>query len=278
VTASSMTAARLISAGRNGEGRGSWVILMRAGGGATAGWQVMVHRRCQHDDSRGVQEPLNETMCGCNDIGAAPGNMGAHGHEGDGGCDCEGLTVRGSMYLVVDTVQNAHRTRRQLVETLNFPPTLAFTRGGSTVPATPTMSSIRVHLPPNVKLQAITSNYAEWNEGQVLLRLAHLYQVDEHQTLSQPATFSLRDVFSKAGLSVKAATETMLTANQPRAAWEAKKLSWPTREVVERGVSAHPQERRHWLTESDPSLTVTINAMEVPPPHHPDHPDRSVLT
>ena len=26
--------------------------------------EVMVHRRCQKDDSRGVQEPINETMCG----------------------------------------------------------------------------------------------------------------------------------------------------------------------------------------------------------------------
>ena len=40
------------------------------------------------------QEPLNETMCGCNDIGAAPGDMGAHGREGDGGCECAGLAVR----------------------------------------------------------------------------------------------------------------------------------------------------------------------------------------
>lgn len=32
--------------------------------------ELMVHRRCQQDDHRGVQEPLNETMCGCNDIGA----------------------------------------------------------------------------------------------------------------------------------------------------------------------------------------------------------------
>ena len=38
--------------------------------------EFMVHRRVQDDDSRGVQEPLNETMCG-NDIGAAPGDMGA---------------------------------------------------------------------------------------------------------------------------------------------------------------------------------------------------------
>ena len=33
--------------------------------------EYMVHRRLQADDSRGVQEPLNETMCGCNDIHAA---------------------------------------------------------------------------------------------------------------------------------------------------------------------------------------------------------------
>jgi hypothetical protein len=52
--------------------------------------ELMVHRRIQDDDSRGVQEPLNETMCGCGDIGADPGNMGAHGHEGDGGCLCAG--------------------------------------------------------------------------------------------------------------------------------------------------------------------------------------------
>ena len=37
--------------------------------------ELMVHRRVQADDSRGVQEPLNETMCGCNDIGASPGRM-----------------------------------------------------------------------------------------------------------------------------------------------------------------------------------------------------------
>eukprot|EP01046_Picozoa_sp_COSAG06_P065147 COSAG06_NODE_15875_length_1038_cov_1.277955_1_plen_160_part_10 len=118
------------------------------------------------DDSRGVQEPLNEvrkrnfwlrlfiltmiilprqardkrrktpkkdrafsslqTMCGCNDIGATPGQMGAHGHEADGGCECEGLTMRGKSYLVFDTVDKANAQRRVLSEALNFPPTLAF--------------------------------------------------------------------------------------------------------------------------------------------------------
>merc|ERR1719231_1661445 len=88
--------------------------------------ELMVHRRVQADDSRGVQEPLNETMCGCNDIGADPGRMGAHGHEGDGGCDCAGLTMRGRHWLYFGPIADANQVRRQLIEGLNFPPTLAF--------------------------------------------------------------------------------------------------------------------------------------------------------
>merc|ERR1719443_1735262 len=76
--------------------------------------ELMVHRRVQQDDSRGVQEPLNETMCGCNDINAPPGKMGAHGHEGDGGCVCAGLTVRGRHWLLFGTSEGVHAERRQL--------------------------------------------------------------------------------------------------------------------------------------------------------------------
>jgi hypothetical protein len=242
--------------------------------------EIMVHRRCQADDHRGVQEPLNETMCGCNDIGAEsslilfvcfsrlsraclgkvivlpsvemqnsptivafcvaktgalPGKMGAHGHEGDGGCDCEGLTMRGSAFLVLDDVAAAHATRRQLVEVLSFPPTLAFAKDKAAAAAalpikTPSMSgketvfflpllavvvkmtiyqdrlgtsiekshnkesvsaAIAKELPANIKLMTIASNYQGWNDGKLILRLAHMYQVGEHPTLSQPVTFSL---------------------------------------------------------------------------------------
>ena len=118
-------------------------------------------------------------------------------------------------------------------------------------------------LPPNIKLMTISSNYAKWNDGQLILRFAHLYSVDEHATLSKPVTFSLAKIFSKAGLKVSAASETMLTANQPRKSWEAKKKVWGTVEVVDRGVSPNPQDVRTWLDEGDASLTVTMNAMEV---------------
>jgi hypothetical protein len=117
-------------------------------------------------------------MCGCNDIGAQPGKMGAHGHEGDGGCDCQGLTMRGSVYLIVDTVANAHATRRQLIETLNFPPTLAFTKATSP-PQKPNMSAVATHLPPNVKMMTLSSNYKRWNEGKLILRLAHMYHLGD---------------------------------------------------------------------------------------------------
>lgn len=223
--------------------------------------EVMVHRRCLHDDGRGVQEPLNETMCGCNDIGAAPGNMGAHGHEGDGGCDCDGLTVRGSVYIVFDNIQTAHKTRRELVERLNFGPTLGFTKE---LPKVPVWSSIIGALPPNVKLMTVMSSYRKWNKGQLIFRFAHMYAVEEHATLSQPVSFSLTSIFGKAGLKVVNATETMLTANQPRKAWEAHKKNWSTVEVVDRGVSLSPQVgARQWLDETDPALMVTLNAMEV---------------
>jgi alpha-mannosidase len=223
--------------------------------------ELMVHRRCQADDHRGVQEPLNETMCGCNDIGAAPGKMGAHGREGDGGCECAGLTMRGSAYVIFDKVDAAHAARRQLIEELNFPPTLAFTKAKAV--KVPSYSSISAALPPNVKLMTLSSNYAAWNDGKIILRLSHLYQVGEHPTLSMPATVSLAAVFAKAGLKVGAAEETLLTANQGRDGFEAKKKVWATADATGGLVSYEGAQDRVRFDAADPALSVTLRAMEV---------------
>jgi alpha-mannosidase len=185
--------------------------------------EFMVHRRIQDDDSRGVQEPLNETMCGCNDIGADPGNMGAHGHEGDGGCECAGLTMRGRHWLVFDTVDAAHKTRRELAEKINFPATLAFSRAHI---KSGSFSALQSELPSNIKLVTLTNNYASFNEGRLLLRLSHLYEAGEHPTLAQPVEVDLSKVFSKAGLSITSAVETTLTGNRPLS--EVNKFKWAT--------------------------------------------------
>merc|ERR1712000_398489 len=70
--------------------------------------ELMVYRRVLEDDSRGVGEPLNETMCGCT------------------ACHCSGLAVRGTQYFVLDKTEDAHALRRALSEQLNFHPVLAF--------------------------------------------------------------------------------------------------------------------------------------------------------
>ena len=120
-----------------------------------------------------MQEPLNETMCGCNDIGAEPGAMGAHGREGDGGCECAGLTVRGRHWLVFDEIDEAHKARRVISEELNFPPLLAFHPAAAQPPAaaaaaaatTTAFSAVSQALPPNLKLLTLTNNYAALHGG-----------------------------------------------------------------------------------------------------------------
>jgi alpha-mannosidase len=185
--------------------------------------ELMVHRRIQDDDSRGVQEPLNETMCGCNDIGADPGKMGAHGHEGDGGCVCEGLTMRGKHWLVFDTINNAHETRRELAERINFPSTLSFSK---TQIKAEHFSAVGQELPKNIKLVTLTNNYAGHNQGMLMLRLSHLYEAGEHPTLATPVEIDLKQVFAKAGLTITNAIETTLTGNKPLS--EVSKFQWAT--------------------------------------------------
>lgn len=233
-------------------------VAMGGSSMADGSLEIMVHRRLQHDDSRGVQEPLNETMCGCNDIGAAPGSMGAHGHEGDGGCACAGLTVRGSTYMVFDTVTGANAARRQLIESLNFPATLAF------APSTSTMknlewSGVSSALPAEIKLMTLTSNYEEIHDGALLLRLAHIYSVDEHPTMSLPISVDLSKVFGKTGFTIKTATEMTVTANQPKSNF--KPFNWPTEDPT--GGRMYKSDNA--FEESIPldGFTTTLRPMEV---------------
>jgi alpha-mannosidase len=199
--------------------------------------EMMVHRRIQQDDSRGVAEPLDETMCGC--------------RLQNKGCDCAGLTMRGRHWLILDTVENANQLRRTLSERQNFGPTLAF--GPSGLSATkPTFSALTADLPENVKLQTLTNNYASLHDGKLLFRLTHLYSVGEHPTLSQPVQVDLSTLFGS-GYSVADAEEMSASAAQNKAEMEKQKYDWKT------DGEEYPAGK--WVPTTD--LKVTLRPMEV---------------
>lgn len=204
--------------------------------------EFMVHRRVQQDDSRGVAEPLDETMCGCR-----VGNE----RLGPSDCDCAGLTMRGRHWLVLDTVANANKLRRSLSERQNFGPTLAFGPGGMRVQRE-SFSALASKLPSNVKLQTLTNNYASVNEGKLLFRLSHLYSVGEHSELSKPVTVDLTSLFGN-GYRIIDAEEMSLTGNQNKATMVKNKLVWKTSEVSSDGDV--------WSPPTD--LQVTLRPMEV---------------
>lgn len=226
--------------------------------------ELMVHRRVQRDDARGVQEPLNETMCGCNDIGAAPGQMGENGQEGDGGCDCAGLTMRGKHLVIFDTEERTNINRRFVNEALQSSATIAIQTGVGT-PTRPKFSALGEALPANVKLMTLTSNYESLFEGGVMLRFAHLFSVDETSEYSKVTNVSLAKIFSSPDMKIESVEEMSLTGNMELATMDKEKLNWPSHPTVEGAwhTSESASTTRRFMDPADPSFTIQLRPMEL---------------
>merc|ERR1712190_330045 len=140
---------------------------------------------------------------------------------------------------------------------------------GSKKITTPQWSALETALPQNVRLMTITNNYADFNDGQVLVRFAHMYSIGEHPTLSKPATISMTDIFSKGRLKIKSAKAMSVTGNQGIEEMDAKKFAWKTHDLtggkVEAEIDANGQPfvRRFPFNPKDPKLSVTLRPMEV---------------
>ncbi|XP_076928299.1 putative alpha-mannosidase At5g13980 isoform X2 [Bidens hawaiensis] len=120
----------------------------------------MLHRRLLYDDGKGVAEALNETVC--------VGN------------DCRGLAVQGKYYIRIDPLGEGAKWHRTYGQGIHSPLLLAFTevteQNGNEVTNFQVSKSSRMDPtyshPDNVVLLTLL----ELEDGNVLLRLAHLYE------------------------------------------------------------------------------------------------------
>ncbi|KAJ4729552.1 Alpha-mannosidase [Melia azedarach] len=184
------------------------VLVDRAIGGSSivdGEIELMLHRRLLLDDSRGVAEALNETVCVLD--------------------KCEGLTIQGKYYFRIDPLGEGAKWRRTFGQEIYSPLLLAFTeedgdnwRNSHVLTFSGIDSSYS--LPDNVAIITLQ----ELDDGKVLLRLAHLYEIGEDNDLSAITNVELKKLFP--GKKIAKVTETSLSANQERTEMLKKRLVW----------------------------------------------------
>ncbi|WCJ40236.1 Alpha-mannosidase [Euphorbia peplus] len=177
--------------------------------------ELMLHRRLLLDDSRGVEENLNETVCVLD--------------------QCSGLTIQGKYYFRIDPVGEGAKWRRSFGQEIYSPLLLAFAEedGNNWMSSRVTSFSgidSSYSLPDNVAVITLQ----ELDDGKVLLRLAHLYEVGEDKDLSVMTSVELKKLFPKK--KIGKTVEMSLSANQKRRQMEKKRLAWKAKQQGSKGV------------------------------------------
>ncbi|KAI8529281.1 hypothetical protein RHMOL_Rhmol12G0213400 [Rhododendron molle] len=180
------------------------VLVDRSVGGSSivdGQLELMLHRRLLHDDGRGVAEALNETVCVHN--------------------KCSGLTAQGKFYLRIDPLGEGAKWRRSFGQEIYSPFLLAVTEQDTNINV-PIFKGMEpsYSLPDNVAMITLQ----ELEDGKVLLRLAHLYEVGEDKDLSVLASVELKKLFPDK--KIRKVTEMSLSANQEREEMIKKRLVW----------------------------------------------------
>ncbi|RVX06841.1 putative alpha-mannosidase [Vitis vinifera] len=211
--------------------------------------ELMLHRRLLHDDSKGVAEALNETVCihdKCTGLTDGPifyiklyarrfgpglilsGIDGIRWYgdvSGAGSSSFFSSLIQGKFYFRIDPLGEGAKWRRSAGQEIYSPFLLAFTEedGDNWMSShVPTFSGIdpSYSLPDNVALITLQ----ELDDGKVLLRLAHLFEIGEDKDLSVMSSVELKKLFP--GKKISKVTEMSLSANQEREEMEQKRLVW----------------------------------------------------
>ena len=200
--------------------------------------EVMVHRRLLADDNKGVHENLNETESVYDETTKT--------------YVTKGLVVRGNFFINVDSADDGMRSIRSKMESQFFRPLTAYRKPvSSDVEAKVPWLTVG-EFPSNVGLTTLQEQSKEC----VMVRLSHLYAVDEHSSQSKPATVDFSALFSVKNSVVSEVAELVLTGTKKlsREDKELDTLEWKTTD------EAHGWSPRSLSVKG---TSVTLQAMEV---------------
>ncbi|XP_076058752.1 lysosomal alpha-mannosidase II isoform X1 [Oratosquilla oratoria] len=219
----------------------------RSQGGTSLGRghaELMVHRRLLHDDAFGVGEALNETAFD------------------------QGLIVRGKHYLIHSSFGKPgcdfgcmHRSKAEevlLAPIVSFTPTTKSTHEWQMSSVT-RWSGLSEALPDNVHLLTLEPI----DDNTFLLRLEHMYEVNESDPYSNPVKVNLKGLFSD--WQILSAKETTLGANMLKK--DFHKLKWqvdPSDEgnSIDGQMPDHEGARKRLLKEVE-DLVIQMNPMQI---------------
>jgi len=182
--------------------------------------EIMLHRRCLEDDNRGVGETLNEDT-----------------------------RYQPQLWLLFDGTLKSAELHRVLSLFQQFPLTIIGPGDISTQPVPP-FSALQQEFPLNLHLLTLRS-LAPYSNS-IILRLQHIFEVDEHPIWSQPVKIDLNSTFIET-FQVHNVTEMNLTANQLKSS--VHKLHWNINEPTYH----KPTKVYH----KDDPTQVVLNPMEI---------------
>lgn len=217
-----------------------WVANDRSQGGGSivdGSVELMVQRRLQADDQRGVSQPLNET-----------GLTGA------------GLVVRGVHRVGVNPSTNAIAALRAAMQDVAlFRPLITYGGVPAAIPVA-NVSALSAPLPPNVHLLTLQS----LSDKVLMLRVAHLFGVGEVAVLSSNATVDLATMFKDRTFSD--CSEYTLPGGQPLASVAPVHYQVEGQGTVR--APATPQDAEQKVTEGGSrkrltAMPVTLSPLQV---------------